>query len=86
MVYREERSIPNEWILTAIVTSVGSLAFNTRVAVNETFSEPLFLYSAIAGLPSTKKSRCARMLKEHFVNLRKNHNDAVTLNNSMKLQ
>jgi hypothetical protein len=61
---------------------VGALAYNTQIFVNEAYQEPLFLYSIIGGLPSTKKSRCARMIKEQFVELQKNHSNAVTLNNS----
>lgn len=79
---RNERSIPNEWALTSVLTSVASLGYNTHVCVNKTFNEPIFLYTVIAGLPSTKKSRCARMLKEFFVELRQECSDAVTLNNS----
>ena len=76
---RLSRSIPNEWIITAILTSIGALAYNTGVQVTEDFKEPLFLYSIIAGLPSTKKSRCIRLIKEEFQQLSE---DACTLNNS----
>ena len=82
-IFRLSRSIPEEWIITAIITSVGALAHNTAVKVTENFIEPVFLYSVIAGLPSTKKSRCVRLIKEQFVEICKHNEDVCKINNSM---
>jgi hypothetical protein len=37
-ISRLERSIPNEWVLTAIITAIGFLAFNAKVFVNESYN------------------------------------------------
>jgi hypothetical protein len=36
-ISRLERSIPDEWVITAIITAIGSLAFNAEVFVNESY-------------------------------------------------
>ena len=78
--FREARNLPNEWLITSVITTVDALAYNIEVKVNELFTEPIFLYSIILGLPGTKKSFCIKMIKSELTNLIKDYNDAITLN------
>jgi hypothetical protein len=82
-ISRLERSIPDEWVITAIITAIGSLAFNAEVFVNESYKEPLFFYTMVVGGPATRKSQASKMIKEELLSIRKKKEDAITLNNSM---
>ena len=73
-----------EWTLTSVITAVGALAYSFQVKVSDNFTEPCFLFSVICGLPSSKKSRCIKLLKDHVFQLSKAHPDSLTVNNSNK--
>jgi hypothetical protein len=80
--YREARSVPSEWLLTVIMTSVGSIASNICVKVHETYIEPIFLYLIIIGLPGTKKTYAIKFIKHEILALIKQHPDSIHFNNS----
>ena len=80
--YREARSCPNEWLITSTFSTVGSLAFNFEVKVKDAFVEPIFLYSVILGMPSTKKSSVIKLFKDEVMKLIQLKPDSVYLDTS----
>lgn len=80
--YREARSCPNEWLITSTLSTVGSLAYNYEVKVKDAFVEPIFLYSVILGMPSTKKSSVIKFFKDEVMKLTELKPDSVHLDTS----
>ena len=68
------------------MTAVGSVCSNIKVKVHETFSEPIFLYSIILGLPGTKKTFAIQFMKHEMLNLTEQNPEAVHLNSSKMLR
>ena len=56
--------------------------FNLVVKVKDAFVEPIFLYSVILGMPSTKKSSVIKFFKDEVMKLIELKPDSVHLDTS----